>query len=95
MQPTAVARVCTDTSNHMYGQDKSPTTYNSALIRPTDQSSTVASFHVTNNFTKSTTHHLCEHNSSSRADQTASQPLVSSLSGNFNNSIKSGHFVFL
>ena len=47
---------------------------------------------MTNNLTKSKTHNIFEHNSSSRADQTASQPSVSSssLSGNFTHSIKSG-----
>ena len=41
MQPTVVVNVCTD--NHIYGQAKSYTT-NNALIRPTDQSSSVTSF---------------------------------------------------
>ena len=92
MQPTAVANVCTD--DHFHGQDKSCTTYNE-LTRPPDQSLSVTSFQVSNNFTRSTTHDRCVNNSSSRAEQTASQLSASSsiLSGNVTHSITSGQSV--
>ena len=92
MQPPVVSNVCTD--NHFYGQDKSCTTDNE-LIRPPDQSLSVTSFQVSNNSTRSTTHDIYVNNSSSMAEQTASQSSVSSsiMSGNVTHSIASGQSV--
>ena len=89
MQLPVVSNVCTD--NHFHGQDKSCTTDNE-LIRPPDQSLSVTSFQVSNNSTRSTTH---VNNSSSMAEQTASQSYVSSsvLSGNITHNIASGQSV--